>query len=163
MSDCDYGYVGRVRECGCVVFVSVDRPAYADSVAEALYDGLTLERLPVDECRKLTFGCEHGRRRPRPGGYLLWRVESVCVVAAPDEGTALEAGREVDDYYLKEHRRAIGVDESTVQNDELIFVWGDDAEPPTLERWINSPVSDAERARMNRKTLEDQGQGELDL
>lgn len=164
MADTEYAYVGRVRKCGCAVFVCTTDPSFADSAAEALYSGLLLERMTIEDFRSRDFafgGCTHRREPVRPGGFGLWRVESWHVVAAADEEDALRV--EVDDHYDSERRRAIHVDPSTLNDDEIVFLEDGEEDPPTLEQWLVSEPTDAERERMNRITLEEQGQGRLAL
>ena len=57
-----HAYIGR-KECGCVVAAVVDDPKYkkdtAQSVAEFLEGGLTIERVTLDETRELLKVCKH--------------------------------------------------------------------------------------------------------
>jgi hypothetical protein len=156
-------YVGRIRACGCAVFACAVEPNLADSAAEALYGGLLLERMTIEDFRGRDFkfgGCDHPREPARPGGFGLWGVESWCVVAAADEDGALAI--EVDDHG-QSYRRAIPVDPATLRGDEIVFSEDNEWDPPTLRQWLVSEPSDEERARMNRATLEEQGQRRLAL
>ena len=55
-------YIGR-KPCGCVVFATIDRPEYKKDIAreigKCLRQGLTIERMPVEQARPLITKCHH--------------------------------------------------------------------------------------------------------
>lgn len=61
-----HAYVGRAP-CGCVQLLMVDMPDFrkdtAKSVAEAIREGLSIERITIEESRRLakeiTWDCQH--------------------------------------------------------------------------------------------------------
>lgn len=66
--DATHAYVG-FRPCGCLVFASVDLPdepkRTAKNVAEAIRDGLRIERQALEVVRATAFGCEHRKAASR--------------------------------------------------------------------------------------------------
>ena len=60
IADDRMAYVGR-QECGCIIAATVDNPAHknhvANDLAEWVRDGLTIERLTLEEARE-QFGCK---------------------------------------------------------------------------------------------------------
>lgn len=68
-----YAYVG-VEPCGCVSAAVVDMPDHAKDVAKAVAEmiqhGSSVQRVTIEQCRALGFGCKHnpkwGRGEPTP-------------------------------------------------------------------------------------------------
>lgn len=62
-------YVGK-KSCGCIVAFVVDEPEYprdtAREVAEFIRSGLTVERVTVEESRKIVSRCIHRRPDGQP-------------------------------------------------------------------------------------------------
>ncbi len=61
MNEPTHAYIAK-RSCGCMVFASMDDPRLAKDnareIASCIREGFTVERVPVEEARKLPFGCE---------------------------------------------------------------------------------------------------------
>ena len=57
-------YIGR-KACGCVVCAAVDVPEHRKHTARYLAkwarDGLTIERMPIEEVRKRLMRCPHAK------------------------------------------------------------------------------------------------------
>lgn len=60
MSEATHAYIGRDRECGCVVAATTDTAdkQTAKDVAEFIRDGLIVERVTIAYVRE-HLGCEH--------------------------------------------------------------------------------------------------------
>ena len=60
--DVTHGYAGRDPECGCIVACTIDTgdKTTADDVADFIRQGLTIDRMFIEEIRA-AFGCVHRR------------------------------------------------------------------------------------------------------
>jgi hypothetical protein len=60
-------FLGRDRECGCIMAAYVDDPRCADDVAMMIKNELAVDRVPTDEARKLKWGHQCAKaRQPHP-------------------------------------------------------------------------------------------------
>lgn len=128
MSESEFAYIGRVRDCGCVVTILCDNlPDRADFCAEELFrlaiEGYVIERVPIERIRskEITFAaCPHGERA---GEREEWRVGFFF-----HEDDPLECVRTVA-AFSAEHAAAIYVEEE----EGIIEEWEDrtDWERPT--------------------------------
>jgi hypothetical protein len=63
MTDITYAYVG-FKACGCCTAAAVDSPPFAKDnakfVARLIRDGMRVERLPLEDARKVFKTCDCG-------------------------------------------------------------------------------------------------------
>jgi len=63
-----HAYIGREENCGCVTCVTLDVPDHktdvAKDIARWIRQGMTVERVPVEDARSAFTSCPH-RAKPK--------------------------------------------------------------------------------------------------
>ena len=76
MAEATHAYIGRGK-CGCIIAVTTDVPDMrketAADVAEFVRGGLSVERVTLDDFRRMPFGCKCPKQ-PDPQGSLFGEV-----------------------------------------------------------------------------------------
>jgi hypothetical protein len=165
----EFGYIGRVRGCGCIVLVTTDDPAHAadlaDTLADGIRDGLYFERYHVEAIRAMPLMKKCGAcaiDRPERGELSLFRVEKAVIVAAEDEEDAEEIAEEWFRDDDTADLRVVELNSSIALSEKEEVVAGENC-GWTVKGFLSSPLTESEAARAYRKRVEISGQQRLPI